>query len=235
MVWGRVDSTVSHSNQRPTGPEGYAAGPGLNLESNPSRASRHSSAEIARTNQAPLGNWADKQHTCEEASLVMVDRYLGGDHSGSQIDPRNADGAINQITPWKPAVDLTAEQVGEVATQHLGWSHEVLPVSRVNMQQQLSLGRPLIVGVRTRGLGHSNYPGYSTHYEQPGWSVSHYLVVVGYDQSGSFVLNDPGITRGRGYSITYDQLMHAIDDLDQAYPSLNSGRVILVLAPPANA
>jgi hypothetical protein len=29
--------------------------------------------------------------------------------------------------------------------------------------------------------------------------------------------------------------MHAIDDLDRAYPSLNSGRVILVLAPPANA
>jgi hypothetical protein len=25
--------------------------------------------------------------------------------------------------------------------------------------------------------------------------------------------------------------MHAIDDLDQAYPSLNSGRIFLVLAP----
>jgi len=29
--------------------------------------------------------------------------------------------------------------------------------------------------------------------------------------------------------------MHAIDDLDQAYPSLNSGRVFLVLAPPATS
>jgi Peptidase_C39 like family len=190
---------------------------------------------VPYTDQAPLGDWADKQHTCEEASLVMVDRYLGGDHSGSQIDALTAEAAINQITPWKPAVDLTAEQVGEVATQHLGWLHEVLPASSLNMQQQLALGRPLIVGVRTHGLGNPNYPGYSTHYEQPGWSVSHYLVVVGYDQSGSFVLNDPGITRGHGYSISYDQLMHAIDDLDGAYPSLNSGRVILVLARPANA
>jgi hypothetical protein len=60
-------------------------------------------------------------------------------------------------------------------------------------------------------------------------------VVIGYDQSGSFVLNDPGITRGHGYSITYDQLIHAVDDLDQAYPSLNSGRVFLVLAPPASS
>jgi hypothetical protein len=189
---------------------------------------------VPYTDQAPLGDWAAKQHTCEEASLAMVDRYLAGDHSGSQIDPVTANAAINRITPWKPAVDLTTEQVGEVATQHLGWSHEVLPASRLNMQQQLALGRPLIVGVRTHGLGNSNYPGYRTHYEQPGWSVSHYLVVVGYNNSGSFILNDPGITRGHGYAITYDQLMHAIDDLDQAYPLLNSGRVILVLAPPAN-
>lgn len=190
---------------------------------------------VPYTDQAPLGDWAAKQHTCEEASLAMVDRYLAGDHSGSQIDPRTANAAINRITPWKPAVDLTTEQVGQVATQHLGWSHEVLPATRENMQQQLALGRPLIVGVRTHGLGNSNYPGYTTHYEQQGWSVSHYLVVIGYDQQGSFALNDPGITRGHGYSITYDQLMHAIDDLDQAYPSLNSGRVILVLAPPASS
>ncbi|MGH7760162.1 MAG: C39 family peptidase [Candidatus Dormibacteraceae bacterium] len=190
---------------------------------------------VPYTDQAPLGDWAAKQHTCEEASLVMVDRYLGGDHSGSQIDPRTANAAINRITPWKPATDLTAEQVGAVATQYLGWSHEVLPASRQNMEQQLALGRPLIVGVRTHGLGNSNYPGYTTHYEQPGWSVSHYLVVTGYDQAGSFMLNDPGITRGHGYAITYDQLMHAIDDLDQAYPSLNSGRVFLVLAPPASS
>src|SRR4030088_2737345 len=55
------------------------------------------------TPQAPLGNWADRQHTCEEASLVMVDRYLHGDHSGALIDPKTADAAINLITSWKPA------------------------------------------------------------------------------------------------------------------------------------
>src|ERR1700676_4386070 len=115
---------------------------------------------VPYTDQAPFGNWAARQHTCEEASLVMVDRYLAGDHSGSQIDAASADAAINRITPWKPAVDLTSEQVGEVATQHLGWSHQVLPASRLNMQEQLALGRPLIVGVRTHGLGNANYPGY---------------------------------------------------------------------------
>jgi hypothetical protein len=187
------------------------------------------------TSQAPLNNWADRQHTCEEASLVMVDRYLRGDHSGALIDPRTADNAINQITAWKPAVDLTIQQVGDVAQKNLGWVYKILPADRLNMKQQLALGRPLIFGVRTHGLGNSNYPGYSSHYEQAGWSVSHYLVVAGYNGSDQYVLNDPGLTRGHGYVIGYDQLMHAVDDLDQAYPSLNAGRVFLVLAPAASA
>ncbi|HSP08129.1 MAG TPA: C39 family peptidase [Candidatus Dormibacteraeota bacterium] len=185
------------------------------------------------TPQAPLGNWAARQHTCEEASLVMVDRYLRGDHSGALIDPHTADAAINQITAWKPTVDLTVQQLGEVANTNLGWAYQVVPADRLSMKQQLALGRPLIVGVRTHGLGNTNYPGFSTHFEQPGWSVSHYLVVTGYDQGDAYVLNDPGLTRGHGYHIPFDQLMHAIDDLDQAYPNLNAGRVFLVLAPAA--
>ena len=182
------------------------------------------------TPQAPLGNWAQRQHTCEEASLVMVNRYLQGDHSGSLIDPSTADASINQITGWKPAVDLTTQQVGELAKAHMGWQYKVMQADRLNMKQQLALGRPLIVGVRTHGLGNPNYPGYRNHFEESGYSVSHYLVVIGYE-SDNYVLNDPGLTRGKGYHISFDQLMHAIDDLDQAYPDLNSGRVFVVLAP----
>jgi uncharacterized protein YvpB len=165
----------------------------------------------------------------------MVDRYLHGDHSGGLIDGQTADSAINQVTAWKPAVDLTTLQVGQVAQKYMGWAYKVLPADRLNMKQQLALGRPLIMGVRTHGLGNANYPGYRNHYEEAGWSVSHYLVVTGYDQSDSYILNDPGLTRGHGYHISFDQLMHAIDDLDQAYPDLNSGRVFVVLAPFSNS
>src|SRR6266550_6743473 len=193
------------------------------------------SLPVPFTPQAPLGNWAAKQHTCEEASMVMVDRYLHGDHSGSLIDPQTADAAINQITAWKPAQDLTSLQIGQVAQKYMGWAYKILPSERLNMKQQLALGRPLIFGVRTHGLGNPNYPGYRDHYENPAYSVSHYLVVVGYDQSDTYILNDPGLTRGHGYHITYDQLMHAVDDLDQAYPDLNMGRIILVLAPESGA
>jgi uncharacterized protein YvpB len=193
------------------------------------------SLPVPFTPQAPLGDWATHQHTCEEASLTMVDRYLHGDHSGSLIDGQTANAEINQITQWKPAQDLTTEQVGEVAQKYMGWAYKVMDATRLNMKGQLALGRPLIVGVRTHGLGNPNYPGYSSHYEQPGWSVSHYLVVTGYDDTDHYILNDPGLTRGHGYHITYDQLMHAIDDVDQAYPALNMGRVFVVLAPFTNS
>jgi hypothetical protein len=48
------------------------------------------------TTQAPLGNWAVRQHNCEEASLLMVDRYLLGDRSGRVINPQAADHEINR-------------------------------------------------------------------------------------------------------------------------------------------
>src|SRR3981189_2769587 len=180
------------------------------------------------TSQAPLNNWAQRQHTCEEASLVMADRYLKGDHNPT-IDPRTADAAINQVTSWKPAEDLTSQQVGEVAKKNMGYNYKMLPADRLNMKQQLALGRPLLMGVRTHGLGNPNYPGYRNHFEEPAYSVAHFIVVIGYDNTDHFVLNDPGLTRGASYHIPYDQLMHAIDDHDQAYPALNSGRVFLVL------
>jgi Peptidase_C39 like family len=190
--------------------------------------------KVPFTSQAPLNDWGSKQHTCEEASLVMVDRYLRGDHSGSLIDPSTANSAINRITPWKVTQDLTDKQFGEMAKLRLGWAYAILPATRQNIKQQLALGRPVIVGVRTHGLGNPNYPGYRNHYEQAGWSVSHYIVVVGYDQSDTVILNDPGLTRGHGYHIKFDTLFHAIIDLDNAYPNLNQGLIILVLAPPAH-
>jgi hypothetical protein len=190
------------------------------------------SLPVPFTSQAPLGDWASSQHDCEEATLVMVDRYLRGDHSGALIGPQTAQSEIDQMTPWKPSQDLTDAQFGEMARQHLGWDFRIYAATSGNIKAQLALGRPVIVGVRTHGLGNPDYPGYRDHYEQPGWSVSHYLVVAGF-VGDQVILNDPGITRGHGYRITFEQLFFAITDLDRAYPNLDQGLVVLVLAPDA--
>ena len=193
--------------------------------------------QVPFTTQAPLGNWAQHQESCEEATLSMLAAYWQRDQS-VVIDAHAADTTIAslvswQVQHWGSEDDLTDTRLGELAKQYYGFGYLVVPNTAQVVREQLAAGHPLIAGVRTHGLGNPNYPGYSNHYEQQGWSVSHFVLVIGYDTDGVW-LNDAGITKGRGYHITWAQLSHAIDDLDQNYPALNEGPVLLVVGPEVN-
>ena len=193
--------------------------------------------QVPYTTQAPLGNWAQHQESCEEATLSMLAAYWERDPS-VVIDPSAADATIAalvswQVQHWGSEDDLTDTRLGELAKQYYGYGYRIVPNDPQVVREQLAAGRPLIAGVRTHGLGNPNYPGYSNHYEQAGWSVSHFVLVIGYDSDGVW-LNDAGITKGRGYHISWAQLTHAIDDLNQNYPALNQGQVLLVVGPEVN-
>lgn len=187
--------------------------------------------QVPFTTQAPLADWAQHQESCEAATLTMLVHYWQHD-SSVVIDPQVADASIRQIDTWKPQADLTDTMLGDLAQQHFGYVYRTVPNDPQSIAEQLSAGRPLIAEVRTHGLGNPHYPGYSTHYEQAGWSVPHFVLIIGYDSSGVW-LNDAGITLGRGYHISYDQLTHAIDDLNANYQALANGNVLLVAAPQA--
>lgn len=204
-------------------------GPGT--EVTPVAPPDHVLLQVPYTTQAPLGNWAQHQSSCEAANLTMLWLYWHQDQS-IVIDPHAADDLIRMIDGWKPVPDLTNKMVGQLVEQHWGYTYRILPNTPQVIAQQLSAGRPLLAEVRTHGLGNGHYPGYYTHYEQTGWSVPHYVTIIGYDPTGVW-LNDPGISWGRGYHITYAQLTHAIDDLDQHHPELNEGQVLLLIAPGA--
>jgi hypothetical protein len=189
----------------------------------------HILLQVPFTTQAPLNNWAQHQESCEAANLTMLVAYWQHD-SSVVINPHVADATIRQIDGWKPQPDLNDTMLGELAQQHYGYTYRLVPDDRQVIAEQLAAGRPLLAEVRTHGLGNPRYPGYSSHYEQTGWSVPHFVLIIGYDSSGVW-LNDPGISWGRGYHISYAQLAHAIDDLDQHHPALNQGQVLLLLAP----
>ena len=185
--------------------------------------------QVPFTTQAPLNNWAQHQESCEAATLTMLVSYW--QHSSAVvIEPHAADASINQIDKWKSQPDLNVTMMGELAEQHFGFAYRIVPNDPKVIAEQLSAGRPLIAEVRTHALGNPRYPGYSTHYEQNGYSVPHFILIIGYDSTGVW-LNDPGISWGRGYHISYAQLAHAIDSLDQHHPALNQGQVLLLLAP----
>jgi len=204
-------------------------GPGTDVS--PAALPDHMLLHVPFTTQAPLNNWAQHQESCEAANLTMLYLYWRRDQS-VVIDPHAADTLIVQIDSWKTQPDLNDTMMGQLAEQHLGYTYRLLPNDPGVIAQQLSAGRPLLAEVRTHGLGNSHYPGYATHYEQTGWSVPHFVTIIGYDSTGVW-LNDPGISWGRGYHITYAQLSHAIDDLDQHHPALSQGQVLLLIAPEA--
>jgi len=191
----------------------------------------HMLLQVPFTTQAPLNNWAQHQESCEAANLTML-YYYWSNRQDVVIDPHAADNLINQVDRWKPAPDLNDMMLGELAQQRLGYTYRIVPNDPKVIAEQLSAGRPLLAEVRTHGLGNSHYPGYATHFEQTGWSVPHFVTIIGYDSAGVW-LNDPGISAGRGYHISYAQLAHAIDDLDQHHPALSQGQVLLLIAPQA--
>ena len=209
----------------------HAVEVGLGTMPTPVALPSHVLLQVPFTTQAPLNNWAQHQESCEAANLTMLVSYWTHDAS-VVIDPHAADAAIKQIDSWKPQPDLNDMMMGALAQQHFGYSYRLVPNDPSVIAEQLSAGRPLLAEVRTHGLGNPRYPGYSSHYEQTGWSVPHFVLIIGYDNTGVW-LNDPGISWGRGYHISYAQLAHAIDDLDQHHPALNEGQVLLLIAPEA--
>lgn len=191
----------------------------------------HVLLQVPFTTQAPLNNWAAHQESCEAANLTMLVAYWQNNPS-VVIDPHAADASIHQIDGWKPQPDLNDTMMGQLAREQWGYAYSLLPNDPTTIAEQLSAGRPLLAEVRTHGLGNSHYPGYFSHYEQTGWSVPHFVLIIGYDSTGVW-LNDPGISWGRGYHISYEQLTHAIADLDQHHPALSQGNVLLLIAPQA--
>jgi len=184
--------------------------------------------------QAPLGDWGKHQESCEEANLAQVAAYYSGDHS-TILDRYAADRSIAQLVAWQiknwgSEADLTDQRLGELASAYYGYDYQVLHLTDSAMQAQLHAGHPVILGVTTHGLGNPHYPNYEAHYLQPGYSVSHFVTVVGYDGS-SYILNDPGITAGRGYGVSYPQLVFAVRNLDEQHPNLDEGLVMLVVHP----
>jgi len=181
------------------------------------------------TTQAPLNDWARHQESCEAANLTQLWFYWNHGQ-GAVIDPTTADAYIRTIDAWKPRPDLDDTMLGQMAQQHWGYTYRIVPDDPQVIAQQLAAGRPLLAEVRTHGLGNPHYPGYYSHYEQTGWSVPHFVTIIGYDKTGVW-LDDPGISAGRGYHITYAQLTHAIADLGQHHPALDNGDVLLLIAP----
>lgn len=174
------------------------------------------SLNVAFAQQAPFGNWdAIHEEACEEASMIMADRYF----RKLPLNETIMEAELQKLLKWEEErgyeIDLTAQETVDVLRDYFGRTARLsTAVSVDQIKYEISQGRLIIVPAAGRELGNPNF-------KQPG-PIYHMLVIKGYDGS-KFITNDPGTRKGNGWTYSYDKLIGAIHDWN---PKLLTGGVM---------
>jgi hypothetical protein len=164
--------------------------------------------DVPFTSQAPQGDWSQPwQDACEETSIYMVASFYAD-------DPIRRDEAVRRIRgifevkheTFKVSRDESLETI-QALIEELGmpWTTELkLDPTADDLKAELAAGRPVIVPVYEPEL---QAPFYHAEY--------HVLVLTGYDdETGEFIVNDPGTRSGEGLRFPQERFMAAIHDLE---------------------
>lgn len=155
--------------------------------------------------QAPFGNWdAVHEETCEEASMVMADKYFRKQPLTETIMEEE----LQKIVKWESdkgyQVDLTAGETVKILNDYYGVSAKVSREVTVDqIKYEIFKGNLVLIPVAGRELHNPNFKGAGPIY--------HMLVIKGYNDK-EFITNDPGTRKGNGYRYSYDTIINAIHD-----------------------
>jgi len=176
--------------------------------------------QVPYTVQAPFNDWRVFENACEEAALLMYHDFLQGDLR-QVIPPSEAASQLRameqwQVVPWGADRDLDMQHTGLLAQQYYGYSFQVLPATRENIEASIDAGHPVIVPAMTHSLLN---PYYGAH------TVYHEVLIKGYNGNG-VVTNDAGVMQGRNWLYSWSVLFSAID---AQTPKMHEGRQMLVV------
>lgn len=177
--------------------------------------------EVPFTSQAPTGNWKDPifQNACEEAALLMADKWIQGEEFGNA---RERGIEIRRITkeeePYFPkdSYDLSAADILVLAQKYYPEMRISLVenVTTDDMKKALSEGNIVIVPANGRKLWNPNFTA-------PG-PLYHTLLIRGFDPAtDEFITNDPGTRKGNAYRYASDILYDAM----QNYATGHHGKI----------
>jgi len=176
--------------------------------------------EVPFQSQAPFGDWSQPyQDGCEEASIVMVKRFLENKPLSREEMKSEIDLSVKwQVDNWGDHRDIDAEDTLKLANEHFDLPGNILRDYDLDLlKKYISSGTPIIVPTAGRLLGNPNYTGAGPEY--------HMLVIVGYNnESGVFITNDPGTRKGESYIYSYQTLLDAISG-----PHVNKEKAVIVL------
>ena len=169
--------------------------------------------EVPFTAQAPLGDWSNPRQAegCEESSALMAMRWV----QGRPIDLAEAEQEIVSMSNWErdhfgyyedTSVDDTAERIFG------GWfGYDRMEVKKdvgvSDIYDALAAGNLVVAAVNGTILG-------NPYFRLPG-PVRHMVLVVGYDaETGEFVVNEPGTTKGAAWRYHRQVFADALHDYD---------------------
>ena len=167
--------------------------------------------EISRvpfTTQAPFGRWEDpqQQHGCEEASLLMVMKWI----TNKPLDAATAEREILVMSEFEKKrygfyEDTSAEQTVQLLKDYFGYTNATVKknISKADIIEALEEGEVVIVPAQGQLLKNPHFKGAGPE--------RHMLVVYGYDlRKKEFITNDPGTRKGKGYRYKEDVLFGAL-------------------------
>jgi len=175
--------------------------------------------------QAPFGNW-DKYHeeSCEEASLIMLERYLKME---KKISKKDAEKEIQkmikfEIDKYGDYRDSNMQEIVQLAKDFYGLDNlkVIYDFNKGDLKKWLNKGNPIIVPTAGRLL---NNP----YYTPPG-PFYHNLVIIGHNKD-KIITNDPGTKRGAGYEYNLDILYNAIHDFPGKKEDIQNGRKAMIV------
>ena len=179
-------------------------------------------AEVPFTVQAPYGFWSEKPWSgyAEEAIVLMLTRWATDESLESANDK------ANNLSLWG---SWFIEQFGQAPNQNLDQIQaalastgnfsalEILDKPSIPvLLQSLELGRLLVIPINGKTLE-------SPYYGDPA-PEHHVLLLIGVNpDAGTFVVHDPGTSRGRALEYDQEKILESIQDLDGSVRVLSVG------------
>lgn len=178
---------------------------------------------VSFTSQAPGGNWdLPFKEACEEASILMVDKFYKGQ---SFVSASETEDEIKNIVDFEEQklnfrLDTDAKQTAQLIKDYFGYTNVrvVYDITIDDIKKEIAQGKPVIVPAAGRMLG-------NPYYRQPG-PLYHMLVIKGYTET-KFVTNDPGTRNGKNFTYTFDKLYNAIHDWNNG--NVNEGEKVMIV------
>lgn len=163
-------------------------------------------------NEAPDGNWTGPwKNACEEAAIVMVERFYAGQ---KEVGVEDAKSALRRLfavqdARWGGNANSDAARTAEIIKSLALFKAKVVTKPTLeDIKKELAAKRPVITLHKGFDLGNKNIPFL------PTGSSYHSLVLIGYDDTTQeFITNDDGDEKaGKGRRYKYTVVMNSMHD-----------------------